>query len=338
MILDRVTEREYMKTDLFSRKLPGWTWITAFLMGGFLGFPITKAQYLPDNLQGCELRGPVKSCTSRTHQGDPKHKETPGKLKEITVVQVDTSGNPISIEVKSPKGKWSGRKIFLYDQGGRVTGTYEYDPYFKAHIIHSWTYSHPTKLKISIEEIFVPYSLKVEITHRELEAWLQLPDTTLMSEYHTFIYNSADQLVGEKRVGVGPNPTSESARITYDRRGKKDSVCWYDGDLEELTTIRILDYNRKGKKVRSQFTWLGDEDREVFGGEKTITGDLVEVHRWKYNWKGDPVFEAFDSNAGDNTEFRFQYTYDRRGNWIKKISTTPEGATEITLREIEYYF
>jgi len=121
--------------------------------------------------------------------------------------------------------------------------------------------------------------------------------------------------------------------IEYRSNGKISGKRIYD---ERGYCISFETYNKNGVSKRKNI-FKNDNNGNIIEEKWSDTGN---TNKYSYNKKGNQIsFVRYDS-FGDiiNSEY-FEYEYDERGNWIKKINFEGENreVKDVTNRTIKYY-
>lgn len=145
-------------------------------------------------------------------------------------------------------------------------------------------------------------------------------------------YDKEDHL--ESRIKRTYQSPSNFVDIRYNKDGKETYRFFYRNNLHTLTksgeNTTTISYNELGKEVRSKFV---GKEYDYNGNALTFYWDLVRdgtlnltsknvtsLTQTYYNVKGLPN-KIVKSKNGTNTDIiSFEYEYDSKGNWIKRIA------------------
>ena len=132
----------------------------------------------------------------------------------------------------------------------------------------------------------------------------------------------------------------------YDEEGNLIEENIHDSDGDPVTKQL---YDKQGNRIqlnkylngRLHECLLYDEKGNII--EKRIyesNGDPIVKMTCKYDEKGNYV-EAIRTNSPwgrrDRTEYKYEYEFDNKGNWINRLGFKDDRLIEITEREIEYF-
>jgi YD repeat-containing protein len=242
------------------------------------------------------------------------------------------------------------RKItYAYDSRGRLI---EEKNIGRFGIIHAFEFKHDENGDIIEQYLISPRGRNLYMSYKYNSSG-NLIDSTYYSSYHNwnrdysirYEYDEQGRLIDEWYLDYNSNGTkieSESGtKYQYNRKGylieSRDLVRLADGSYETIgfTTNK---YNRKGYLIESRTV----EIFEDYGYEtETLT-------TFKYNRRGDVIQIAYSDYSRDEEKFlhrgtsRYEYEYDKKGNWIKKTSfrtRLTDGKEELFLveeRDIQY--
>ena len=247
----------------------------------------------------------VSSCGSNTTTENTSNSgEKQGgvkKIKEETIINDD----PIAL---SPK------KVFKYNENGKITDEYYYDKgdVLKSH--NQYTYNESGNV------------------------------TELKRIYTTPEYNS-------KVVYTYDSSNKLSKEISYDSHNipLSETTCYYnvDGNLLKKEFTNSFTYKHEyvydeNKKLKSIVYFNEDGTKDV---EKPKENELYQNDKnntYKYDDKKNLIEETHDDTYG-YTKFTTEYDYNEQGEWIKRRSFYSDSPSEkgelksTETKEITYY-
>lgn len=119
------------------------------------------------------------------------------------------------------------------------------------------------------------------------------------------------------------HPISTST-YEYDEKGMlTESIIWYTSKKNRVMWKYVYEYNDKGQESVSK-TYKED-------------GSLERKNIFEYNNKGDMISMVVESDRFDPSRHTYNYEYDEKGNWIRRIQTDQGEPYQIIERTIEYY-
>jgi hypothetical protein len=152
-------------------------------------------------------------------------------------------------------------------------------------------------------------------------------------------------LIEEKNINP-KNKVSLVIRNTYTPNNELVQTEYYNAE-EKLVRIEKKKYNESGKLV---FYTVIDEngyqtttetsynDYEKISGFIQTEGEAI-TESVSYNYDNNQniveVIDNLDRNSSYNIQY--QYTYDEKSNWIKKIISTKNYPSQIVKRAITYF-
>lgn len=153
----------------------------------------------------------------------------------------------------------------------------------------------------------------------------------------TMSYNQ-DSVIREKKINKYNHNGSLTKQLCYDKNGK-------------YSTYRVFKTDEKGRVTEDEwFTAADDNPLLYFTKKYDDTGNLVELmqsiesgengERYVYIYNSDNLQTGEDhyNEFGDLVEsLRYEYVFDEKGNWVKRIITNKNILVFIEIREIVYY-
>lgn len=123
----------------------------------------------------------------------------------------------------------------------------------------------------------------------------------------------------------------------YNKEGKLLGIYKYKYDNKK-NLIEEEDLTSNGELYRKNVYKYDDKGNRIEYNSYESDGSLSFKHVYKYDDKGNLIdkrrYESDSKLDGINS---YKYTYDKKGNWIKKISYYNEKPTYIQERKIEYF-
>lgn len=108
-----------------------------------------------------------------------------------------------------------------------------------------------------------------------------------------------------------------------DFNGSQTEINFYN-ENGSLSTRYTYEYDYKGNRVKQRFF--------------EADGSLINYQTYKYDGNGNPTeVKSYKPDGKPEYSFRFEYVYDDKGNWIKKLAYGDVIPSYICERKIEYY-
>lgn len=247
-------------------------------------------------------------------------------------------------------------KIYTYNSNGSLTGVKAYNS--KAQVDWEIQNEYDTKDRLKtltsinskgrknyysvysydendnrIEE--VRYDLNDDILFTHVYRYDELNRKTEEIEFDSFNY-----LTNKKNYGYHKNGYLEiEYDFTFKAKNEVDEVILTRFDknkkvLEKTMTDAIgnvlkkqtFKYNRKGLLL--SYT------------HADLPNDYHHTGNYKYNLKGNAIGGSkrnFQKNELNSEKFTYQYSFDKQGNWIKRIRVVNDKQSVIEERKLEYY-
>lgn len=174
-------------------------------------------------------------------------------------------------------------------------------------------------------------------------------DGTLYSNFK-YRYDSQGRLK-EKRVNYASSGYPMRYTYIYDRNGRLSQEIDYDMDGNRFKSFSYR-YDTQGNLTEEKFYLpfgvLYNRTTFEYDGK----GNLICVRHYdqedfmfrrilfKYDENGNPVEEnkcQFRGRSLCEEVYRYEYEYDRQGNWVKKKVFGKDNSLSVVQREIEYY-
>jgi len=167
-----------------------------------------------------------------------------------------------------------------------------------------------------------------------------IPDGTLANRT-VFLYKE-DKLVEYNNYdsqgilfGTGKYQTNDNGLVTElnyktnDGRYNWSETYLYDkqGNVSEVNRFKSEEI------IDSKELYIYGENGNVESSELHRANKLISKNKYNYDEEGN--FNKLE--IGDASVYTYIYSYDARGNWIKKIAFENENPSGILVREIEYF-
>jgi len=254
---------------------------------------------------------------------------TKGNLKgEVKSVRESFYYNPTERFGEVEKGPLSSVKIYNYEKNGNMKERIKYDKdgYMTSKIIYHYDSNGNMKEEISYNRDRSLRSKKV-YKYNEKGEMIEEIHSDEESVYVKFFlkYDDSGNLIEltaysiDEPFGDLPNIREMSK---YDRDGNRIELKAYN--REEVSFRNTYNYDYKGNMI--EFTQYEDD------------GYVNVKKKYNYDHNGNMIEE--NSYVGDNLShmIKYNYEYDKEGNWTSKSKSVNEGApSQLIEREIEYY-
>lgn len=214
------------------------------------------------------------------------------------------------------------------------------------------------------------YNYTYDGNNNKIEERFYSPKNTLYSR-EEFIFNDLNKL--EKRVWYKANGEIKSERLFhYDSLGNKTLVLLYiGGKLSSRTTFEFntkdssrihKEYDSNGKlKITEVFEMNGENEIvTTYRNESPLSAKSIDYYdkekrhiKWKgfnedgslkgnkiidYDAYGNIVLEDISTgNSFIDKYEEFEYKFDEKDNWVKRIRFKDQELSDITIRKIVYY-
>lgn len=117
-----------------------------------------------------------------------------------------------------------------------------------------------------------------------------------------------------------------------------------------LVLKHIYKYNGEGNQIESSaYTPVGnfenkninkydDKGNRIETNSYNAEGIIGSKGTWKYDEKNNPIEENWYNEQGIlNSRYSYNYVYDQKGNWLKKMEFETDIPQRIIIREIMYF-
>lgn len=216
----------------------------------------------------------------------------------------DAEGRALQIEFYAKHGKLDKKQTFIYDKKGNCIRKY----FFKA-----------DGKTVAEKNVF-----KFDKNNNEIEFNKYLEDTTKMVTKLTYKYDAKNNKIESVTYKADLKSINGSEKFKYDK----------EGNVIESTGI-----NDKGilhKKTEYKY----DKDNNVVE-LKAYKGENSLLSLWtksKFDDNHNCTEMLFLKEDGTTEETNsYEFTYDKKGNWIKQKRSTNGGLNQVVERKIVYY-
>lgn len=224
-----------------------------------------------------------------------------GKVESHIIYSYDERGNNIESITYNSMEEPINKVVNVYDENGKTTECYVYGK----------SGALSTKFAFKYDEKGREISNRIEPYNSRLKAW-EL----------TYKYNDNGNVVEQCNI----NPLGIDT-------AKFDFV--YDNKSRVVQRIAYSADNGNGKKTSFKYDRRGNAIEE---SECKFNGKLIRRFTYRFDKLGNTIkFSAEDSTERFYIEETYQYQYDKKRNWIKKIIFEKEIPKFIEEREIKYY-
>ena len=265
------------------------------------------AQNSPTKKNGWEtdnLKGKVKSFTESTYGAEDRFGEIQKKaLDSFKTFEYTVKGSRI--------------KSTHYDANGRIEGAWIYKYDAKGNLIEWATYNADGSL--SSRQTF-KYNVNSDLTEHNLyQKNIDYPDGSFYKEGISQYDNNGNKIKYTHYDVDGS--ILETWAYTYDAKGNliEENMYNSDGEINNLF-LTLYKYNDNGNLT----------EREHHSGIWTEKQILV------YDDSGNLIEEKNQTSIGQMDTY-YEYKFDEKGNWIKRITFINQIPESIEEREFEYY-
>jgi hypothetical protein len=135
----------------------------------------------------------------------------------------------------------------------------------------------------------------------------------------------------------------------YDSNGVEKRRLSYRENNELVYTIEFVEFNQAGQVTMQINQDVNDKYKTVTTNKYDDRGNLVKVvnldengkvlHEYEkqYDKHNNVIAVVSTWNGIQNYSKRYEYTYDNKNNWIKKISYNSDIKYTVEMRNIDYY-
>lgn len=277
------------------------------------------------------LFGSVQTVTTEVAEFTVKDgKSVEGPRVRLYEISYDARGNRVKRVDFNRDGSAAQTIVYNYDAEGRHIGYEDYVSGLSTPRKH--VYALDQKGNRAEYKIVQPngsagderYVYKYDVNGNKIAEELYYK-TSLISRNENS-YDNQGRLISQTMY----NPDgSVSARIrfSFSPDGKPLERIRHDGDL--LTYRVRYAYDKKGRLTEVETT--GSYVESDSGSEGYVTGKVIYVYKGK-----DQPKEMLIHNTDGSLRERVVFSYDSRGNWIRKTTLTNQTPRQIEYRTITY--
>ncbi len=193
--------------------------------------------------------------------------------------------------------------------------------------------------------------------------------------YTDYLYNEQKQLV-ELLNYDAEGGFSDKALRTFDEKGRVYEVAMINSNggingsvlvdyNDKARTVTETSYNAQGKQMRKEVRQLNKKslpvETRIYDGKNNLINHRTETFgknglresltvflpedgsiemniTFKYDKKGNLILQKGTDNEGQQfLPQRYEYEFDERGNWIKRVEYSGESPEFVLERQFEYY-
>lgn len=193
-------------------------------------------------------------------------------------------------------GDIASNTLKIYNKEGNLTEEHSYD--YDGSLMEKWVAKYDDKDILT-------------------EAYVYSPENRLLQK-NVFSYDKKGNLTEMKSYNSSGSIDGK-ATYKYDEKKNKIEEAWYNSE-GHFNFKTLYKYDTKDKLVEEKY----------YDGER-----LYATTTCKYDGKGNFI-ERLGKDEITDYKWTYQYTYDTKGNWIKKVEYLDNNYTYITEREIKY--
>ncbi|MCH2044387.1 MAG: hypothetical protein MK212_09755 [Saprospiraceae bacterium] len=247
--------------------------------------------------------GPKRKTVYKLDEKNRVSQETRYKNEEEGLSIQHVYENDLRTKSKYYEGgeEYLGTEYLSYDDEGNMIQSKATGP--EDEVLAQTDYTHNSKGQLITEKFykngnFQSYT-KQEYKGENVSKTYELNEEGKIESYTAYEYNKKDKLT--KKTAYNANDEVEEYTIyEYDKKGNK---------------IKYVDYNADGSVEKTHISEYDKYNNETLR----------------------QVFNA-DGEEENYNYMRYQYTYDKKGNWIQQIEFLKNGnSLDVVKREIEYY-
>lgn len=265
-------------------------------------------------------------CHKPNSQNDWAKMDLEGQIERLTkrVYNAKKKGEELVLGtiVADPMENWD----IQFDKKGFIQSKKCYDT--NNDLALSYTYSYKKKNKLTEKSLLDANAELIEKTLYKsngkgqcTEETIYKADNSMLVEY-SYHYNRNGTL-SEMKIDVPKNSVISLARYEYiyNKAGQRIGQKNYDRESNKLTQTYEYKYDNKGNRIEHLIT--------------NHTGDFTFKWTYKYNDKNLQVAMERHFNGGSLCEY--QYTFDEKGNWTRKVELEKGKVVFVEERTISYY-
>lgn len=259
------------------------------------------------DLGNMQLKGKVNTLKVTTYNayekfGEPQKGEQEGDEIRYTF---NEKGYKTEKCRYTPEGKLQSKKTYTYDERGRLAEkTTEHK---EGSIRHEYFYEDGNLVKMLEYDTKGAFSIK-----------------------YRYGYDEKGRNVEENTYKADGSHMGKKV-YRYDRDGRRDEERTYLNDSESIYIQKSMKYNVRHHLVEEQVTHVEEKRHET-------NRSLISKVNYKYNDDGIKTEKkVFDPEKKIENLYTYSYTFDKKGNWIKKNIVKDGTPTLIMEREISYF-
>lgn len=300
-----------------------------FLIAAAFQFDITGAakpnEAFQHNRKTYDLRGKVRSIIEFNYK-----QYLPDSAFSYHVTKryykFDKAGNCTELTTFLQQESFQNRVVYKYDEAGNTTELIAYNEDSTLDFRVTYTFDDEGNM---IE--FLNYSRYGDLKYREQRTY---------GPGRSFVKST---------IGLAPPGTTSLQKYTYDAMGRRISQEDYYRDDKEPRrrtvwrysgdTTRETEYDRWGSINRTDMTVYDKNKREIASYVNAGFEDMKE-YNFRYDVYGNPIESIVKDRVGLDVRhsYRCAYKYDKKGNWIKRVTYKIDGGLKSSIeRKIEYY-
>ncbi|MBO9202799.1 MULTISPECIES: hypothetical protein [Niastella] len=215
------------------------------------------------------------------------------------VYKYDTAGNYTELTAYDEEGNFRFKDTYEFDAMGQLIADEEHNARGKTRMEYAYN-SHGDR--ILLKDVSPPVSL------RELR----------------YTYDSIGRTVQQEYSDTYKNDKTEGSKVVFE----------YKGD-----TIQEMHYEEGTFDYKEQTVYYKEEKilwRKLTGGN--ITKDFEEAYKYDSSDNVVEYVKRNDLEINTRESYRYEYVFDRQGNWIKRTTYKVDGSPKASIeRKIEYY-
>ena len=293
--------------------------------------PFISFAQIVNDLAEQKLTGKVKSLTEYSY----KVKKVNGKQQDIlnakSIYNYNQLGNKTNEYTYNADGSIDTRSVFTYDNNGLLTQEDSYNPDGSTGFTNVYKYDKRGNM-ISVK-LYDTYGSLFLRTSSEYDA----------NDNETKEINYTQSVEKDKHKDVILNKTT----WRYDEKGNMVEEEYYEGDstITKETTYKYDDNGNKIVQNKSEgnmslkstykYNSLGIPVEEIqFDANGVFAVKII----YAYDEKGNEIEESYyDKDNSLQNHTVFQISYDKNGNWVRKLELDNDRPTILFVREIAYY-
>jgi hypothetical protein len=221
-----------------------------------------------------------------------------GSLESSSTSEYNLLGNIVESS-ETVKGKLKSRNTFDYDDKGNETQEIGYGP----------------DGKVKWKEI-----LSYDVNNNLTEVIDYKQDDSFAAKYR-YGYDKQGYMAEEDEYHIENSPEHKRTTTRYDSKGHALEINKFNENRRLISQIKLDNMGLHLADIRY------NED-----------GSLQSVVARKYDeWANETLGDRFFTKDSVRQKYRYDYEYDKTGNWIKNTTFKNDKPLQATERKIEYY-